>query len=248
MLAMIKHLSTDTLSSWAFLTESVRDGAFAFQSANPGYTDLWDMHSDHPDRANTFAQAMTAVHNLVQPAVTQDFDWGAKCERIVDIGGGYGESLAALLEANQHTQGVVFDLPGVIRNAKPIWVDSEHFSASVRSRTELVEGDFFHPETIPQGKEGDCMYMRLILHDMDDTKTLQILVNLRTRVSKGTRLVLAEFMPNAPVEHIAGKLFFLFVHTRVYPSIGMYECMYVCVLSFFVYTHSQRATKWTSIR
>ena len=71
---------------------------------------------------------------------------------IVDVGGGYGHVLAALLEVNPTCSGVLFDRPHAIESAPAI------------DRCEKATGDFF--TAVPDG--GDVYLLKSILHDWPD--------------------------------------------------------------------------------
>lgn len=51
-------------------------------------------------------------------AVLADYDW-SKFDRVVDIGGAMGSTLAAVLRQQAHATGVLFDLPQVRRDCIP---------------------------------------------------------------------------------------------------------------------------------
>ena len=58
-------------------------------------------------------------------AAVGDFPW-ASYNRILDIGGAHGSVLAALMEANPTSEGVLFDLPDVISRARQVMGDIFH--------------------------------------------------------------------------------------------------------------------------
>ena len=57
---------------------------------------------------------------------------------MIDVGGGHGTLLAALLTAHPSITGVLFDQPAVVENAERVFAD-----AGVSSRATVVGGDFF---------------------------------------------------------------------------------------------------------
>lgn len=58
-------------------------------------------------------------------------------------------------------------------------------------------------ETIPKGKDGDLYFLRTILHDWDDDKTLAILRACRAAIGNASaRVLLVEVSHNSEVEHI----------------------------------------------
>jgi len=80
---------------------------------------------------------------------------------VVDVGGGQGGLLAAILEANPGVSGVVFDLPHVAAMARR---QLQASGLPARCRTEA--GDFFRE--VPGG--GDLYLLRKVIHDWDDER------------------------------------------------------------------------------
>jgi len=88
----------------------------------------------------------------------------------VDVGGGQGALLTAMLTAHPQVRGILFDQPHVVEAAKP------HITtAGLAPRCELVSGDFF--ASVPAG--GDAYTLSEILHDWDDPQATVILRNIR---------------------------------------------------------------------
>ena len=107
--------------------------------------------------------AMTAINALGSQAMVADGPW-AQFSRVIDVGGGRGHMLHAILDANPAVTGIVIDREPVIKLAKQAWAPGGDF-ASAASRAELVAGSFFDAATLPKAKDGDAYYMRYILHD-----------------------------------------------------------------------------------
>ncbi len=110
------------------------------------------------------------------------FDWTAhKC--VADIGGGSGTAIAAVLSANPHLHGMVFDLPSVVEEAH----QTLH-GAGVAERCEVVGGDFFSDPLPP----ADAYVLAQILHDWDDDRAGAILRNCRGSIADGGRLLVVD--------------------------------------------------------
>jgi methylase of polypeptide subunit release factors len=102
---------------------------------------------------------------------------------VVDVGGGYGALLVAILTAHPAIEGVLFDLPATIAAARP------HLErAGVADRCRLVAGDFF--EAVPAG--ADAYVLKSVLHDWDDAPARTILDACRAATGTGARLVIVE--------------------------------------------------------
>lgn len=103
--------------------------------------------------------------------------------RIVDVGGGYGEVLAAILLAFPAMEGVLFDLPHTMDGAR------QHLArAGVIERCEFVSGDFF--ESVPGG--ADAYLLKALIHDWDDQQSARILGNCRKAMAVDAKMLLVE--------------------------------------------------------
>jgi hypothetical protein len=136
--------------------------------------DFWSWLEAHPEERAIFDRAMeqgkeSRVERL------DHVDWRAG-ETVVDVGGGNGSLLAALLQRQPELRGIVFDLPETVR-------DEEAFG----DRIQFVEGSFF--DRVP---EGDVYVLSTILHDWPDEQALAILRTIRAAASAGSRLILLE--------------------------------------------------------
>jgi ubiquinone/menaquinone biosynthesis C-methylase UbiE len=166
-------------SSWNKLYDTVSTGKTAFNIAhNEG---LFDYLKHDPDAATVFNRAMAATKNFTQAIVdAYNFD---DAHKIIDVGGGYGSLLHAILQKNTHLQGVLYDTKKVTEQAKKGIED-----AGLGARCEIVAGDFF--SEVPMG--ADVFLLRRIIHDWDDEKSIKILKNCRRAMNNGAKLLLAE--------------------------------------------------------
>ena len=99
---------------WSQLLETVRTGANA--SERMLGMQLFDYYTAHPEESKIHDEAMrafSASHAKTFLDVT-DFKPG---EVVVDVGGGSGELLSAILAANPGVRGNSFDLPNVVEHA-----------------------------------------------------------------------------------------------------------------------------------
>lgn len=137
--------------------------------------------AQHPDQNEVFNQAMSASSRQAALAIAQAYDFSA-AGTVVDIAGGQGVLIAAILRAHPALRGVLFDQPHVVENALPLLE-----SAGVAGRCELASGDFF--ASVPSG---DIYTLRHILHDWDDEHAIAILRSCAEAMNSGGRTLVVE--------------------------------------------------------
>src|SRR5205085_9304026 len=136
----------------------------------------------HPKDAAVFNDAMTGLTEMVNAAVTSAYDFSG-LRKIVDVGGGHGALLAAILKANPAARGVLFDLPHVAEGA-----EARLAAEGVRDRCEIASEDFF--KSVTEG--GDAYVMKFIIHDWDDEKSVAIMKNIHRAMADGGKLLVIE--------------------------------------------------------
>ena len=166
--------------SWGDLLHAVRTGESAFRRLHGA--DLWEWRERRPEEGAVFDRAMTALSLRVAEAAVAAYDF-SRFRRVVDVGGGHGAILAAVLAAHPAARGVLFDQPGVVAGAEAVLR-----GAGVADRCEVVGGSFF--EAVPGG--GDAYLLKAILHDWDDAEAEAILRNCRRAVARGGALLVLE--------------------------------------------------------
>jgi hypothetical protein len=173
--------------AWNQFVDSVQTGEPAFDRAY-GRTP-WDYFRDHPEDGELMNAAMTAISSQLVTPVVEAYDF-SRFGMVVDIGGGHGALLTAILTANPKTRGVLYDLPHVIAGAEP-----KIAAAGLGDCCECVAGDFF--ESVPPG--GDAYLLSNIIHDWDDDRCVRILANCRTAMAGNGRVLLGEWvLPDHP--------------------------------------------------
>jgi hypothetical protein len=167
-------------NSWGHLLDSVRTGNPAFREIY-GMT-AWEYRAANPEANAIFNAAMTGLSSGVVEALVAAYDFSTT-RVLVDVAGGEGALLAAILVANPHLRGILFDLPHVVATARPLLE-----RAGVSDRCDIVSGSFF--ERVPQG--GDAYILKNIVHDWDDASSVSILRRCRAAIDDGGRLLLVE--------------------------------------------------------
>jgi SAM-dependent methyltransferase len=170
--------------AWSHLEHSVRTGENAFRGRHG--TDVWNYRAQHPEEGERFQRAMAAITGAVNEAVLDAYDF-ARFDTVVDVGGGHGAFLAALLERHQHVDGVLFDRPHVLARASGM-------PAAAAARCRVVCGSFF--EAVPPG--GDAYVLKSVLHDWEDAEALAILRVCRRALAPGATLLVIERDLGAP--------------------------------------------------
>jgi len=158
--------------------------------------ETFDYLAQNPEVAKAFDDAMTALSNLLGPAVARSYDfsaWGS----LMDVGGGNGVLLSHILRAHRNLRGVLADVPHVLQRATQRGFPSDDLS----SRATVQNCDFFRE--IPAGCR--AYLMKSVIHDWDDEQALQILNNCR-RVIPANSVLLVELGLSEPNQPSNGKL------------------------------------------
>src|SRR4051794_15472925 len=148
--------------AWSAFGESVRTGENAFRlvyGIGP-----WEYRASRPEEDAIFNAAMAAHTRVVTAALLDAYDFG-RFATIVDVGGGNGQLLRALLGAHPGLRAILFDQPQVVAGV------------DLGDRGTVVGGSFF--EEVPTG--GDAYLLKSILHDWDDDQAAAILRVVRRR-------------------------------------------------------------------
>ena len=179
--------------AWSDLLHSVGTGENAFRHLHG--MNVWQYRAGDPDEDAIFNGAMTSLSRRATEAVLAAYDFG-RFRRVVDVGGGRGGLLAALLARHPEMRGVLFDLPHVVTGAA-----GRLREAGVADRCEVMGGDFF--VAVPDG--GDAYVLRAVLHDWEDTEATAILTSCRRAIAAGGRLLVIEWAVGPPNEGYGGK-------------------------------------------
>jgi hypothetical protein len=166
--------------AWGELLHTARTGEPAFEHVfkQPIFAYL----AEHPAAGRIFSDAMTSRSAPEDAAIAAAMDLSA-AKRVVDVGGGQGGLMMAVLRAHRHLRGTLFDLPNVLAMARPRLAGTD-----VAGRCEFVAGDFFSPIPV----RADVVLMKRIIHDWDDERARAILMNGRQVVPGGGMVVLIE--------------------------------------------------------
>lgn len=166
--------------SWTALADAVRSGRQAYEHVYGA--PFFDHVADHPEIGALFDRGM-ACGRLFFDDVPHAHDFG-DARTVVDVAGGDGSLLAAVLEAHPHLRGVLMDRPAVIEGARARLAER-----GLAGRCELTAGDFF--AAVPPG--GDVYLLSRVLHDWDDDRCVTVLRACRAALAgRGAPLLILE--------------------------------------------------------
>lgn len=175
---LIRMLNREPYLAFAQLGHSVRTGLPAFEEVfgKPRF----DWLADHPTEAALFQRAMISLSQNSNEAIAEAFDFES-VSQVVDVGGGHGRLLSAILSRHPHLSGLLFDLPSGIEAARL-------GEGGPLPRTELVAGSFF--DVVPAG--ADVYVLKKVIHDWNDEQAATILRNCRNAMAPQGRVLVAE--------------------------------------------------------
>jgi hypothetical protein len=179
----LKHFIQHTLNSMQFrifgaLMHSLKTGRRAselFVEKN-----VFEHIGDSEELNDLYNRAMTNTSRMQVAAILSAFSF-KKFGIVVDVGGGQGFFLSALLSKYPGMKGILFDLPAVVGNPAKL-------PAGFGDRIKVESGSFF--ETIPSG--GDLYTLKNILHGWNDDNCLRILENIRKVIGGKGKIMIIE--------------------------------------------------------
>jgi hypothetical protein len=180
--------------AWGDILHSIKTGESAFEHVFG--TGFFQHLERHPDNQKMFLDSMNCCASLYNEAIVTAYDF-SRFEKIVDIGGGQGKLITAILKANPETHGVLFDTPNQTPGARRLFEQQ-----GIADRCETLTGDFL--EAVPEG--GDAYLLKHIIHDWDDQRAIEILKNCRRSMSQQARLLLMEEIVTQDAEFAPAKV------------------------------------------
>ncbi|MFJ9887363.1 methyltransferase [Streptomyces sp. NPDC091287] len=150
------------------------------RTGRPGFdkvfgSSLYEYLEGDPATEQVFDAAMAELAQSAAEAVAEQFDFSAvRC--VVDIGGGNGTVLGAILARNPHLEGVCVDRPSVCARSATRMAAAGHPHGGRLS---------FHPanifESVADG--GDLYLLKNVLHDWPWHLCLRILASVRNAMT-----------------------------------------------------------------
>ena len=182
-----------TWGAWGHLAHSVRTGDNAFEALNG--VDVWAYRAAHPQANAVFNATMAALTSRMAAAVAAAHDF-AGLSTVVDVGGGDGVLLEAVLQQHAHLTGAVFDLPQALPSAP-----SAGAAAAIAARWSAISGSFF--EAVPSA---DAHLLKKVLHDWPDDRCIEILTHCRHSLTPGGVVLVVETVLDRPGRELEAAL------------------------------------------
>ncbi|MGQ0719770.1 MAG: methyltransferase [Pseudonocardiales bacterium] len=166
--------------SFTGLLDAVRTGETTYSKifGRPAWEDL----EDNPNLAATFGALMASRAASFAPDVVKYYDWN-NVAHVIDVGGGAGLLLTALLHAHPAMTGTLVDLPAMASLAQTTFD-----TAGLSHRTSAIEGNIFDP--LPPG--GDLYLLASILHDWNDQDATKILRRCAEAAGAGSHILVVD--------------------------------------------------------
>ncbi|CAN0896759.1 Probable O-methyltransferase 3, partial [Linum grandiflorum] len=170
------HTNPKTMSSWGMLSTwfQISDNPVPYEAGSDGVS-YWENLEKDPEQKKVFFDAMAGDSELIATVLASE-DYRKEVfegvETMVDVGGGTGVFSVAIAKAFPDMKCILFDLPDVVKNFKDVEVKN----------LEVVGGDMFQ-DPIPTA---DAVFLKWVLHGLDDERCAKILKSCREAVSSST--------------------------------------------------------------
>lgn len=165
--------------AYATMLSYVRTGTPAYHEAFG--LPFWEDLDVHPEIAESFDALMGP---LGHGAINGEFDVTGGWEpvrSVVDVGGGTGAMLAAILRLRPHVHGTLVDLPRTVARSADAFR-----SAGVETRATAMGQSFFDP--LPAG--ADLYLLRAVINNWPDAEAESILRRCADAAGAGGRVAL----------------------------------------------------------
>lgn len=177
------------------ITETIRTGRAPLIDR---YGGLYGYLATQPVTAAGFDALVKSNYAPVASALAQAIDFG-ELGTVVDVGGGQGGFITAILQAHRGVRGILTELDRALPGART------HLAATgLADRCDVVACDFF-TDPLPPGAGG--YLLAHVIHNWNDEQALAILRAVRTAIPDTGRLLLVEaIVPDDDSPHLAKDL------------------------------------------
>jgi hypothetical protein len=166
---------------WAGLRTSVMSGEASFPALHGA--PMWEYIAARPSLGEAFNGWMTRQSRQHNSALVAAYDF-SPFRLLVDVGGGQGSTLAAVLSAHPSLTGVLLDLPPVVAGTAPL------YEAGVADRCEVIGGDML--SAVPKG--ADAYLIKRVLMDWGDADSMTILRLCAGAMAEGGKVLVVEML------------------------------------------------------
>jgi len=171
-------VNEEVYEAFGGLLDSVRGGKPSFDKRFG--MPVFQYYDKHPDVAATFHEAMNDWSNWDTPGILEAYDF-TQFSSIVDVGGGNGAFLSALLARHPHVSATLFDRPAAIDAARA-------GLGGPLPRCQLVEGDM--QVDVPKGAE--LYTIKHVIDGWSDEGAARILSNCRHAMAEDGRVAVLD--------------------------------------------------------
>jgi SAM-dependent methyltransferase len=173
----LRYLDRLSYVRWTTLQESVRLGHGA-----SGVLDFKDA-----DEQAIFSHGIEGVTRSHAHALARGYEFSRQ-RRILDLGGGTGSFLTAILDRYPDLRCTLLELPGAAEMAR------HNLRRYARARQiEVVAGDFFK-DPLPSGH--DTVLLAHVVHLLSAERNRELLRRVREAVAPGAKLLVVDFWTN----------------------------------------------------
>ncbi|XP_021273932.1 caffeic acid 3-O-methyltransferase 1 [Herrania umbratica] len=168
-----------SLDLWYHLKDAVVEGWCPFKEH--GISSLEYMGKD-ARFGEIFRGSMIDFNGMFVEEMLKTYKGFEGLNSLVDVGGGNGSILHSIVSKYPAIKAINFDLPQIIENS-PSYPGIEH-----------VAGDMF--DGVPKG---DAIFMKWIIHCLDDKKCLELLKNCYEALPANGKVIIVELViPESP--------------------------------------------------
>lgn len=198
-----REAASHLAQGWPGLMHAIRTGSSGYEAVFG--RSLWRATAADPALAAGFDRYMAGWAEQWIPAVVAARDWST-AGHVVDVGGGAGRLLCALLAATPSLTGTLVEMEGPAARGR-----SALREGGLATRGAVVVGSFFDP--LPAGH--DLYILAQVVHDWPDAEAVRILRHCgdaagRVAGGKGRVLLIERLVGDPPSPaHLRSDLFML---------------------------------------
>ena len=196
------------------------DLLYAVRTGKPAFDHVYGVRpfaylADAPGAGEAVGRYMAGVTGIEADAMFDAYDF-SNATTVVDVGGGSGELLSALLKRYPGLRGLLVDLPEAVEEAR-----SRLEKEGVIDRCEISGTDFFR--NVPAG--GDVYILKRVIHDWRDEQAVKVLANCRRALSESGRVLIVErVIPDGTEPHPAKMAdVFMLLFGGIERTVGQYR-------------------------